>query len=207
VGGWRNTKDLDLYTTQSNTPALKALLAENGFEDYFEVLPYDRRWIYRAHRGNIIIDVIWAMANQRAQVDETWLQGPEVDVAGEKLRLLAPEDSLWSKLYIIQKDRSDWTDCLNMLYGVGPRMDWSKLIRNVGSDLPLLAGLVSVFSWLAPDRARALPLWIWEDLRLRMPEEHLDDNALRQRVDFIDSRPWFYPLLRDPEDPNGATEC
>jgi hypothetical protein len=197
AGGWRNTKDLDLYLRQADCPALQRILSEQGFTDYYDVLAYDRRWIYRAHRGDIIIDVIWAMANQRTQVDETWLQGPDVRVGSETVRLLAPEDSLWSKLYIIQKDRCDWTDCLNILYGVGPSMDWNRLIRNIGPDTALLAGLVSVFSWITPSRARELPAFVWERLQLRMPDEDPDEETMRRRVNFLDTRRWFFPLQLD----------
>jgi hypothetical protein len=206
AGGWRNTKDLDIYIVKADCPRFQQILLARGFEDYYDVLAYDRRWIYRAHRDDIIVDIIWAMANQRAQVDESWLNGPEVHVAGETFRLLAPEDSLWSKLYIIQKDRCDWTDCLNILYGVGPHMNWHKLIANAGRDVPLLAGLLSVFTWLAPDRARALPSFIWRELRLSAPDEHMDEAGIRQRVDFIDTRPWFYPLQSN-RDREASTPC
>lgn len=203
AGGWRNTKDLDIYALKQDRDSLAQILAELGFEDYFSILPYDRRWIYRAHKGDIIVDVIWAMANQRAQVDPSWLRGPEVEVAGERLRLLAPEYSLWSKLYVLQHDRCDWPDCLNMLYGVGPEIDWPKLMANVGPDLPLLAGLLCVFGWMAPRRAREFPSFIWEKLRLQPPAEEIDESVARERISFLDMRAWFFPLQNSQEQGRG----
>ena len=205
AGGWRNTKDLDIYALKQDRDTLIEILSSLGFEDYFSVLPYDRRWIYRAHQGDIIVDVIWAMANQRAQVDLAWLRGPEIEVDGERIRLLAPEYSLWSKLYVLQRDRCDWPDCMNILYGVGPEINWPELIANVGFDLPLLAGLVSVFGWIAPARARELPQFVWGKLRLHPPMEAIDESTARERTSFLDTRPWFFPFQNSHGDASGSS--
>jgi hypothetical protein len=193
IGGWRNTKDLDIYAQGRDRDRLIQILSQLGLQDYYEVQSYDRRWIYRAHRGDIIVDVIWAMANQRSQVDQRWLEGPEIEVDGERFRLLAPEEVIWSKLYVLQHDRSDWPDCLNVLYGVGDQLDWSKLISNVGSDLPLLSALVAVFSWIAPKRAHEFPPAVWDQLRLRAPAEQIDHATTARRASLLDTRTWFYP--------------
>jgi hypothetical protein len=210
AGGWRDTKDLDIYAAKQDLDGLVQILSDAGFQDYFSILPYDRRWIYRAQKGDIIVDVIWAMANQRARVDSSWLCGPEVEVADERLRLLAPEYSLWSKLYVLERDRCDWPDCLKILYGVGPEIDWSKLLANVGADLPALAGLVSVFGWMAPRRAREFPPFVWERLHLQPPTEEIDESVVRERISFLNTRPWFFRLQNSHQQPGelrGAQAC
>src|SRR5581483_3604262 len=103
-------------------------------------------------------------------VDQSWFRGSRVEVDGEVFLLLAPEEALWSKLYVLQRDRCDWPDALNLLYGVGPEIDWRHLLARLGEDAPLLIGLLSVFGWLCPDRARELPSWIWNELRVNSPE-------------------------------------
>lgn len=190
---WRNTKDLDFYLLYRDRERMIELLSGLGLSDYYEVEAYDRKWIYRAHRGDVIVDVIWAMANQRAQVDESWLRGPEVEAGGQRFRLLAPEEAIWSKLYVLQRDRCDWPDCLNVLYGVGPDLDWSRLITNAGPDLPLLSGLVSAFGWLAPGRAVEFPPYVWRELKLQTPQGPGGPEVMGQRAAFLDSRPWFTP--------------
>src|SRR5256885_2248369 len=67
TGRWRDTKDIDFYIRPQDRPKAVAALAKAGFEDYFHRLPYDRKWIYRSVRSDIIVDIIWAMANQRAR--------------------------------------------------------------------------------------------------------------------------------------------
>ena len=83
TGLWRNTKDLDFYVLPQDREPLIAALTSAGFIDYYEKLPYVRHWIYRAWKNDCIVDIIWAMANQRAQVDEEWFEyAPSIDVRG-----------------------------------------------------------------------------------------------------------------------------
>src|SRR5438093_9602218 len=54
TGQFRETKDIDLYVQPENLEAMKAVLAREGLADYYDQLPYDRNWIYRSIRDNII---------------------------------------------------------------------------------------------------------------------------------------------------------
>lgn len=195
AGQWRNSKDLDLYLQKRDLDQMKRILVDLAFRDYYEKLAYDREWIYRAYSDDIIIDLIFAMANQRTQVDDQWFDGPEVEADGVRFRLIAPEEALWSKLYVLQRDRSDWPDTLNLLYGVGPEMDFRRILRKLSSDAPLLAGLLRVFGWLCPSRARELPEWLWDELGLRPPEDLETPEQVSARARLLDTRPWFTPTL------------
>src|SRR5438552_10332152 len=86
TGKWRDTKDIDFYVTPAEAPAARKALEGAGFADYYRTLRYDRKWIYRNVRNGVIVDIIWAMANQRAQVDERWFERPgKVSIRGEEL--------------------------------------------------------------------------------------------------------------------------
>lgn len=195
TGELRNTKDLDLYILPESREGTVEVMERAGLSDYFDVLPYDRAWIYRAHAGATIVDSIWAMANARARVDHHWIfDGPTVSVKGESLRVVPVEEMIWAKLYVMQRSRCDWPDIINMLYAAGRTLGWEHLIDRVGRDLPLLAGVVSTFAWLSPGRSAAFPSWIWERLGLALPEEGPEHDP--QRVNFFDTRPWFAPMMR-----------
>ena len=140
------------------------------------------------------------MANQRASVDEKWLQrGLEVQVEDVRFRLAPPEETLWSKLYVLQRDRCDWPDALALLYSVGSDLDWKHLIERMGEDASLLSGLLCVFGWVCPDRARELPPWIWGRLQAKHPDSGVCETVAGHRADLLDSRPWFTPTLEDEE--------
>jgi hypothetical protein len=175
TGKFRNTKDIDLYVLEADRDRMIKLLNRLGLKDYFDTCPYDRGWIYRASDGKVIVDIIWAMANKRANVDEEWLsRGAELMAGDIKVRVLAPEELIWSKLYVIQRERCDWPDILNVMYSAGPSMDWDHLMQRVGDDAPLLKGVLSVFTWLCPEAKNGSR-----------------DEADAVRAHLLDSRPWF----------------
>jgi hypothetical protein len=198
TGRWRNTKDLDIYLRPGDRGPAIVVTQEAGLEDLFDRQPYVLDWIYRAHRGEIIVDLIWGMANDRAHVDDTWLTaGPTLDVHGEVLRIVPPEEMIWAKLYVLEKDRCDWPDIFNILHAQGERLDWNHLLDRLGGDLPLLQGALAVFAWLGPGSAQKLPAWLWPRLGLAEPQPHPSADALRSRADLLDTRPWFAPLIEE----------
>ena len=194
TGYWRNTKDLDIYVLPEHKDRMIAMLGDLGLVDYFPTNGYDRWWIYRATRDDVIVDVIWAMANHRAQIDGLWMSGPEVTLHGRRLKSLPAEALIWDKLYIMQRERCDWPDVWNLLYYAGPDVNWEYLLSRIGEDIPLLAGALSVFRWLSPGRAKDLPGWLWHRVGLAPAPIAADAPDFAKRsVDLLDRRPWFGP--------------
>lgn len=196
IGGWRNSKDIDLYILPKYRKRMVALLSDLGLADYYEKLPYDRKWIYRSTTDGVIIDVMWAMANRRARVDEWWMSGPEVQMREHKLQVLPPEVLLWDKLYVLQRERCDWPDVLNILYFCNANLDWKQLLDRMGDDTDLLAGALSIFRWMSPGCAQKLPDWLWAVVKVEPPPPGLQTKADRRRVSFLDRRPWYGPDRR-----------
>jgi len=139
------------------------------------------------------VDIIWAMANHRQQIDELWMSGPSVNLRGHVLKTLPVEALVFDKVFIMQRDRCDWPDVLNLLYWAGAELDWEKVLARLGPDWPLLAGVLSVFRWMSPGRARALPGWRWEGLQLQAPESQAQPEIVPRRVSLLDTRPWYGP--------------
>ena len=195
TGKWRDTKDMDLYILPQDQDQMKASLEEAGLTDYYPVHDYDPSWIYRSHSGDVIVDAIWAMANHRTEVDGDWLtRGPLVEFGQEFVRVIPPEELIWSKLYVLQRDRSDWPDVLNLVHATGPALDWKRLLERLGNDTPLLDALLTVFQWMCPARAAELPSFVW---KLRQPvKRQTASNGVAvecDRVRLLDTRPWFRP--------------
>jgi len=192
TGHLRNTKDFDFYILPEDRDRMKEAISRAGLHDYFERLPYDPSWIYRASRGDVIVDAIWQMANQRALVDSEWLsRGPEVTVRDECLRAIPIEELIWSKLYILQRERSDWGDVVNLIDACASSIDWDHLINRLADDVPLLSAALLVYGWLAPDRAGNIPARLWSRLALPPPHRNSDPELPRRRASLLDSRPWF----------------
>jgi len=191
TGRWRNTKDIDLYVIRGDRERLIAALNKAGFGDYYEQRPYDRGWIYRSVQDGVIVDVIFAMANRRTEVHPVWLErAPRVTLREETFQILSAEELLWAKLYVLQRDHSDWPDLLNLIYATGPRLDWDHLLGRLGADAQLLKALLELFTWLAPNRAAELPHNLRRELQLSSPPRIAPEEEQR-RVRLLDSRAWF----------------
>jgi hypothetical protein len=197
TGELRNTKDFDFYILPEDREAMKEAISRAGLTDYFDRRPYDRSWIYRASTGDVLVDAIWAMANQRAIVDPQWLSlGPLVEIRGEQMRAIPIEELIWSKLYVLQRDRSDWGDVLNLIGAQAQSIDWERLIDRIAVDAPLLAGALSVFAWLDPARARGIPVAVWQQLGIEGPRNSAGVGEASFRAALLDSRPWFRSFSR-----------
>jgi Uncharacterised nucleotidyltransferase len=192
----RPVKDLDLYVTPEDKDQVISLLNRQGFEDYFDRVPYDRGWIYRAVLDDLIVDVIWQMANRRACVDDHWLnRGPLVEFEGVSVRLLPVEEMVWNRLYVLQRDRCDWPDVFNLLDSAWHKIDWLYLKNRLEDDLPLLKALMNVYTWLRPEMIPRVPKWAldWEEGKSASTAE--DFAATRARL--LDSRPWLVATARE----------
>jgi len=192
TGELRNTKDFDLYLLPADREKMIHAMEEAGLSDHFPRLSYDQSWIYRGSRNDVIVDAIWAMANHRTVVDQDWLgRGPEASIKGERLRAIPLEELIWSKLYVLQRERCDWTDIFNLLDARVDRVDWEHLLLRLGEDQPLLAGALRVFCWVAPDRLPAIPSSVRTRFGLPEPSGSVDPELSRARARLLDTRPWF----------------
>lgn len=190
TGRWRDTKDIDFYIQPGHRDQVVAALLAAGFKDYFDERPYDRKWIYRSVQSGVIVDIIWSMANQRARVDPLWFErAAQVELCGQRLLMVPPEELMWCKLYILQRDHCDWTDVFNLLYAVGPSLDWRHLIWRLDEDVPLLKGLLNVYGWLCPKYVLKLPNDLWKLLGVSPPKPA--PRSKRNHIRLLDSRGWF----------------
>ena len=192
TGRWRNTKDLDFFVLPSDKDRIVDALTKIGFEDFHPTLAYDRGWIYRAVRNEVIVDIICQTPNRRTIVDEDWFtRSRKLILRGEHLGALPAEELLAIKLYVLQRDRCDWPDLINLLYQTCDQLDWNHVLCRLGPERPLLCGLLHVFNWVAPSRAHRLPREIREMFHLPEPTAEALARPDDHQVRLLDSRPWF----------------
>ena len=199
TGRFRNTKDADVIVRERDHERAVAAVRAAGFGDYFERESYDRTWIFRGFNEAGIFDIIWALPNHRVVIDEPWFERAcPLRLRGREFRAAPPEEIMRVKLYVFQRGRCDWPDVLNILSATVDRLDWRWLVQRMGPDLGLLHGLLAVFNWMCPQRARALPSWVRAQFALAdIPLDDPDADE-RRRAALVESRPWF--ALHQPAD-------
>jgi hypothetical protein len=192
TGHWRNTKDIDVIIQAADHERAIEAIRRAGFADYYERLAYDRSWIFRGIKDGVLFDVIWSLPNHRVPIDEPWFERAQpVKLHGRPYGVMPVEELVRVKLYVMQRERCDWVDVLNVLAAAVERISWPWLVERMGRDLPLLHGALALFNWMCPARAQALPPWLRKQMALpRVDSEDLAATEER-RVKLFDSRPWF----------------
>lgn len=192
TGHWRNTKDIDVVIDASHREAVMESLRGEGFEDYFDKQAYDRSWIFRGFKNGVLFDVIWALPNHRVEIDAAWFhRAHSISLRGATYSVVPPEELVRVKLYVMQRERCDWVDVLNVLAAASENLSWPWLVERMDRDLPLLHAALAIFNWMCPGRAHALPVWLRKQFALPLVKSEDFRVTEAKRVLLFDSRPWF----------------
>lgn len=193
----RNTKDIDVFLPPADRQPVIDCLTALGCVDYYAVWPYDREWIYRAHKGNKIVDVIWQSANKMGVVEADWRRRAQPGVmAGVPTWFASPEDLIWLKAFIVQRERCDWPDLLNLIAASEGRLDWEALLRRFGPHQLLLRAVIDLFDWTCPHHSGYVPAAVRRRLAQAAAPTRPEPESIREqeggcRWQLLDSRPWF----------------
>jgi hypothetical protein len=195
VGRWRGTKDVDFLIRPADRERAIATVLDAGLQDYFDELAYDRSWIFRAYRDDMLVDLIWTLPNHVTEVDDAWFaHAAKLTLNGRQYDVVPLEELIWVKLFVMQRDRCDWPDVINLIRTNISRVDWRRLLDRIGEQEPLLEAALILLQWVAPDAVHEVPTWIRERFHLHDRAPPSADSEER-RAALLDSRPWYAAVL------------
>jgi hypothetical protein len=195
TGIWRDTKDLDLFLTAEAAARARQSLQDDGFA--IEVT--DPVWLSKARRDDFFVDLITGMSNGIITVDDSWIQGSaRLKVAGVQTRVLAAEELIASKMFVLFRERYDGADIAHIIHGTRGRLDWDRLLHLAGDHWELLFYSMLLFKYAYPSKTDFIPREIWRMMldRTREAIEHPDPKAefrgslLDERMFAIDVQEW-----------------
>lgn len=161
TGICRTTKDLDLFLTAENSSAAISFLQGLGFE--CEVC--DPVWLAKVHRDNFFVDLITGMSNATISVDDSWIRRARpASVLGIETRVLAPEELLVSKLFVMRRERFDGADIAHIIYGTQGKLDWARILNLAGEHWEVLLWALILFHYVYPAKSGYVPAAVWQDL-------------------------------------------
>jgi hypothetical protein len=191
----RETKDLDLFIRRADWSRIEETLAPLGIrcELMFS------HWLGKAHENSHFVDLIFAGGNGLVEVDDDWLRHGVPSVVLEVPVHLAPaEEMIWSKAFVMERERYDGADVTHILRKSGPALDWVRLLRRFGSHAPVLLSHLLLFQFVYPDHRHQVPAWVMEELwRRARAEEHLPAHLCRgtlisREQYLVDIQEWGY---------------
>ena len=171
TGLWRDTKDLDLFLRRDQVDAALALLDGAGYR----VELTDPLWIAKAFSGEYFIDLIFSSGNGIAVVDEEWARRSiTAPVLGLKALVVPPEEIIWSKAFVQERERFDGADIHHLIRCKGEQIDWCYLLDRFAPHWHVLFSHLVMFRFAFPGERRAIPSWVMNDLASRVPAEELE---------------------------------
>jgi hypothetical protein len=157
----RDTKDFDLFVRPADVPRALEALRGVGFETD---VPFPH-WLAKAYFGETFIDIIFCSGNGVAVVDDEWFDNaPLGNVLGLPMPLCPAEEMLWSKAFVLERERYDGADVLHLIHEQGPDLDWPRLLRRFGVHWRVLYAHLILFGFVYPGEDDAIPAWVMKTL-------------------------------------------
>jgi hypothetical protein len=177
TGVSRETKDIDLFVRRADWPRVAELLSAEEF-DVELVFPH---WLGKAYGGRereFFVDLIFSGGNGIAEVDDQWFDHAQRDeTLGFPVRLMPAEEMIWSKAFLMERERFDGADVMHLIRARQHDLDWPRLVQRFGEHWRVLLAHLILFTYIYP--TEPAPNQVINDLLGRMKNDAPSDPELR----------------------------
>ena len=202
TGIFRNTKDLDIFCRHNQYVSILKFFADKGYK----VELTDSRWLAKVFKGDYFIDIIFNSVNNICIIDDSWFQHAiSADYENIPIKIIAPEELIWGKTYVQNRERYDGADLNHLLLRCGKTLDWKRLFGRMEHHYHLLLSVLLLFQFVYPgDYRDIIPQWLFDELIKKAQEQYaipgstekvclgpLIDNT-QYRIDIVE---WNYKAL------------
>ena len=164
----RPMKDLDLFVKAGDYPKILNLLKEDGI--ITKIL--DDRWLAQAKQGKLHVDFIFSSPNYMNVVNDRWFdRAHNGHVLGISVKVVAPEELLWCKIYIQDRTHFEGADVNHLVLSQGKHLDWNRLLTHFENHWELLLGAVINFRFVYPSDRFVIPNWLICELISRLQNQ------------------------------------
>lgn len=194
----RHTKDFDLFIRPEDCEAGLRAFSEAGYQTE---LPFPH-WLGKVYNGDAFVDLIYSSGNGVATVDPLWFRYAMAGTLFDRPVLAIPaEEMIWSKSYVLERERYDGADVLHLLLARGAVLDWRRLVARFGSHWRVLLSHLVLFGFTYPDERHVIPREVLDDLIARLaverdeppPHAHICRGTLLSREQYlVDVEHWGY---------------
>jgi Nucleotidyl transferase of unknown function (DUF2204) len=193
----RHTKDFDLFVHPRDVQRILEALTADGCTTEV-TFPH---WLAKAHCGEDVVDLIFSSGNGVALVDDDWFRHsvPET-VLGLPVRLIPPEEMIWSKAFVMERERYDGADVAHILRACAETLDWPRLLNRFGACWRVLLHHLIVFGFIYPCERTRVPAAVMRELMggldaelTRAAPERVCQGTLVSRAQYlVDVEQWDY---------------
>ncbi|HEY2386570.1 MAG TPA: hypothetical protein VGK30_06385 [Candidatus Binatia bacterium] len=161
TGVHRHTKDFDIFVRPTERDVILSVLADAGYRTEVTFT----HWLGKAFAGDVLIDVIFSSGNGLCVVDDEWFRhARRAELLGVPVLLSPPEEMIWSKAFIMERERYDGADINHLLHACGAGLDWKRLLARFDTHWPVLLSHLVLFAFAYPNARDRVPAWVLADL-------------------------------------------
>jgi hypothetical protein len=170
----KSTKDLDIFARPRDVQRLLEACATAG---YTTELVFSH-WLAKIRSPEGFIDVIFSSGNGIAAVDDDWFEHATSEVVlGVPVKIAPAEETVWSKAFVMERERFDGADVVHLILAHGERMDWQRLINRFGPHWRVLLAHLILFGFIFPSERSRVPVTVIQGLLQRLDDEVAQPGA------------------------------
>jgi hypothetical protein len=197
----RYTKDFDIFMMSRDVDRAIAVLAARGYDAKL-LYPH---WLGKVQSGDAFMDVIFNSGNGVVPVDDEWFDhAQQAEVLGLTMLLCPVEEMIWSKSFVIERERADAADVAHLLRHCAGWLNWHRLIRRYGANWRVLLAHLVLFGFIYPDERAKIPEAVMRELMGRVDREltvngtdRVCNGTLLSREQYlVDVEKWGYEDAR-----------
>lgn len=164
----RPTKDLDLFIRRADFELVSEVFRQAGYRCEL-TFPH---WLGKIYLDDLYIDLIFSSGNAVANVDDAWFEyAADACVLGVPTRISPVEEMIWSKAFIMEKERFDGADICHLIRACSQRIDWARLLRRFGEHWRVLLSHLILFGFAYPAHRDLVPVGVMDELIRRLSYE------------------------------------
>lgn len=163
----RHTKDFDIFLKFEDLDQARQALEAAGYRTEV-TFPH---WLAKAYHpgGEYFIDLIFSSGNGIARVDDSWYEHAVAEtVLDQKVQIIPPEEMLWSKSFVMERERYDGADVAHLLRACADKMDWARVLARFDDKWRVLLSHLILFGFVYPELKAKIPASVMDDLLNRV---------------------------------------
>ena len=194
IGIRRPACDFDVFVLPEDAPRVLSVCGRHGYMTRI-VHPH---WLGKVYYRKQHVDVIFNSGNGAVRVDRSWFDhGVVARVLGHPALLCPPEEMIWSKSYVMERERFDGADVLHLIRAAGARLDWPRLISRFGEGWRILLAHLVLFGFVYPNERTRVPAEVMRELMARLdegdrPGVRVCMGTLLSRTQYLADLAWGY---------------
>jgi hypothetical protein len=161
----RHTKDLDVFLRRRDLPRARQAFEAAGFRTEATHPHWLAKVFADDAAADAFVDLIFRAASGIWEVDDEWVNhAVPGTVVGRTAPLIPPEELIWSKAMVMERNRFDGADIAHVIQARGNELDWDRLLRRAIGNEGILLGHLAFFEYIYPCDAANVPIRVLEEL-------------------------------------------